>query len=115
MRTAFYGRVTMVREELGGEAGAVLASWLAAVDLLILDDLDFGWSWTSPGDRGGALLAQCLRTRIAKGLPVILTAHVPLAVLSEDVDPLVRLVTTELPWASVAVREGPSLRTGRQW
>src|SRR5579859_3736015 len=104
----------MVREELGGEAGAVLASWLAAVDLLILDCLDFGWSWTRPGDRGGALLAQCQRTRVAKGPPVFLTAHVKLAALSEDVDPSVRLVMTELPWSSVAVREGPSLRTGRQ-
>ncbi len=74
--TGFYGRVTTVREELVGEAGAVLAAWLAAVDLLVLDDLDFGWSWTSPEDRGGVLLAECLRTRLAGGLPVMLPAHV---------------------------------------
>ena len=76
-RTAFYGRVTTVREELSGETGTVLAAWLVSVDLLILDDLDFGWSLTSPGDRGSVLLAQCLRTRLLKELPVLLTAHVP--------------------------------------
>jgi hypothetical protein len=114
-RTGFYGRVATVREELSGETGAVLAAWLAAVDLLILDDLDFGWSWTGPGDRGSALLAQCLRTRFSNAQPVLLTAHVPPFGLSPDANPSVRLVLKELPWESVAVSEGPSLRTGRQW
>jgi hypothetical protein len=73
-RTAFFGRVTAVREELADETGAVLTTWLGAIDLLILDDLDFGWSLTSPGDRGSVVLAQCLRTRISNELPVIVTA-----------------------------------------
>ena len=45
-RTAFYGRVTTVREELAGKTGTVLAAWLETVDLLVMDDLDFGWSLT---------------------------------------------------------------------
>ena len=85
-RTAFYGRVTTVREELSGKTGTVLAAWLVSVDLLILDDLDFGWSLSSPGDRGSGLLAECLRTRLSKDRPVLLTAHVPPSVLAEDVD-----------------------------
>ncbi len=114
-RTAFFGRVTTVREELSGETGAVLAAWLGAVDLLILDDLDFGWSLTSPGDRGSVLLAQCLRIRASNDLPVLLTAHVPPSALADDVDPYVRSVLTDSPWSVVAVTEGPSLRTGRTW
>jgi hypothetical protein len=114
-RTAFYGRVTTVREELAGETGTVLAAWLGAVDLLILDDLDFGWSLTSPGDRGSVLLAQSLRTRFSNDLPVLLTAHVPPSALADDVDSSVRSVLTDSPWSVVAVTEGPSLRTGRTW
>ncbi len=114
-RTAFFGRVTTVREELAGETGTVLAAWLGAVDLLILDDLDFGWSLTSPGDRGSVLLAQSLRTRFSNDLPVLLTAHVPPSALADDVDPSVRSLLTISPWSVVAVTEGPSLRTGRTW
>ncbi len=114
-RTAFFGRVTTVREELSGETGAVLAAWLGAVDLLILDDLDFGWSLTSHGDRGSVSLAQCLRARLSKDRRVLLTAHVPPSALAEDVDPSVRSVFTDSPWSVVAVTEGPSLRTGRTW
>jgi len=114
-RTAFYGRVTTVREELSGETGAVLAAWLVSVDLLILDDLDFGWSLTSPGDRGSVLLAECLRTRLSKDLLVLLTAHVPPFGLAEDIDPSVRSILTDSGWSVVAVAEGPSLRTGRSW
>jgi hypothetical protein len=92
-----------------------MAAWLAAVDLLILDDLDFAWGWTSQGDRGGVLLADCLRTRLSKDLPVLLTAHAPPSSLTEDVHPSVRSVLTESPWSVVAVTDGPSLRTGRLW
>src|SRR5258708_27104491 len=113
VRTAFFGRVTTVREELAGETGTVLAAWLGAVDLLILDDLDFGWSLTSPGDGGGVLLAQCLRTRFSNDLPALLTAHVPPSALTDDVDPSVRSVLNDSPWSVMAVTEGPSLRTGR--
>src|SRR5439155_8185079 len=72
-RTAFFGRVTTVREGLSGETGAVLAAWLGAVDLLILDDLDFGWSLTSGGDRGSVSLAQCLRARLSRDRRVVST------------------------------------------
>jgi len=114
-RTAFYGRVTTVREELSSETGTVLAAWLVSVDLLILDDLDFGWSLSSPGDRGSGLLTECLRTRLSKDLPVLLTAHVPPSVLAEDVDASLRAVVMDLTWSVVAVTDGPSLRTGRVW
>lgn len=114
-RTAFFGRVTTVREALSGETGAFLAAWLGAVDLLVLDDLDFGWSSTCHGDRGSVSLAQCLRARLSKDQHVLLTAHVPPSALGEDVDPSVRSVFTDSPWSGVAVTEGPSLRTGRTW
>src|SRR5439155_24255787 len=55
LRTGNHG----AREELSGETGAVLATWLGEGDLLILDDLDFGWSLTSHGDAGSVLLARC--------------------------------------------------------
>jgi hypothetical protein len=112
-RTAFFGRVTTVREELAGETGVVLAAWLGAVDLLILDDLDFGWSLTNHADRGSVVLAKCLRTRISNELPVMVTAHGPPSALADDVDPSIRSVLTDAPWSVVAVTEGPSLRTGR--
>ncbi len=105
-RTAFFGRVATVREELTGETGTVLAAWLGAVDLLILDDLDFGWGWTSHGDRGAVLLAECLRTRLSKDLPVLMTAHLPPSALPDDVDPAVRSVLTDSRWSVVAVAEG---------
>ncbi|GAC1314249.1 MAG: hypothetical protein NVSMB2_03400 [Chloroflexota bacterium] len=114
-RTAFFGRLTMVREELSGETGAVLAAWLGAVDLLILDDLDFGWGWTNDGNRGSVSLAQCLRTRLSQGRRVLMTAHVLPSELAEDVDPSVRAVFVDSPWLVAAVSEGPSLRTGRTW
>jgi hypothetical protein len=93
----------------------VLAAWLETVDLLVMDDLDFGWSLTSPGDRGSVLLAQCLRTRFSKKLPVLLTAHVPPSAMTEDVNPSVRSILTDSGWSVVAVAEGPSLRTGPSW
>jgi hypothetical protein len=114
-RTAFLGRVSPVRDELAGEHGAILARWLESVDLLVLDDLDFGWSSTPSVDKGGLLLARALTARLAAPRPVLMTAHVPLDTLSEMVDPDVRKILVTANWRIVALSNGPSLRTGRLW
>ena len=114
-RTAFLGRVSPVRDELAGEHGAILARWLESVGLLVLDDLDFGWSSTPSVDRGGLLLARALTARLAAPGPVLMTAHVPLKTLSEPVDPEVRKMLATANWRIVALNNGPSLRTGRLW
>ena len=48
------GMVLAIPSQGGRNNSMALAAWLGAVDLLILDDLDFGWSLTSRGDRGSA-------------------------------------------------------------
>ena len=114
-RTAFFGRATAVREEPGGESGPVLAAWLSGVDLLILDDLDFGWAGTRVTNPGTLLLAECMRTRVSENRPVVLTAHIPPIELAQVIDQNVQLVFADSAWPIVALMDGPSLRTGRVW
>ena len=114
-RTAFFGRATPVREELGGGSGPVLAAWLSGVDLLILDDLDIGWAGTRVANPGTLLLAECMRTRVSDNRPVVLTAHIPPIELARVIDQNVQLVFADSAWPIVALMDGPSLRTGRFW
>jgi hypothetical protein len=114
-RTAFLGRVSPTREELAGERGTLLAKWLTLVDLLILDDLDFGWRTSAAADEGGDKLASVLGERFARGLRVVLTAHLAIGML---VDSVGRTMTEALASArplAVGLAAGPSLRTGRVW
>ena len=114
-RTALFGRLTPVREELAGGTGNVLAAWLAAVDLLMLDDLDFGWAGTRAGDAGAIVLAERRRTRLPRNRPVLLTAHVPPAGLAERVDPNLQTVFADWGGPSRRSPKDGASRTGRLW
>jgi hypothetical protein len=107
--------VSPVREELAGDTGNLLASWLEAVDLLIIDDLDFGWAAATPGEPASLLLAKTLGERLSAGSTTLFTAHVPLASVLEQVDPAVRTVLERASPVQVTLAGGPSLRTGRTW
>jgi len=79
--TVFHGRSSAVCDELAGKSGIPLAQWLAGVDLLIVDDLDFGFQLEVDGDRGPARLAESLSQRVGSGRCALLTAHMPLLAL----------------------------------
>jgi hypothetical protein len=112
-RTAFHGRLSQVREEMAGENGALLARWLEVVDLLILDDLDFGWVGVSDGDRGSLLLAECLSARLAIRRRVLMTGHRPPEALPENMNSGLRAMLASSDCTILALTGGPSLRTGR--
>ena len=114
-RTALLSRGGPLLEELRGETGRFLVRWLEAVDLLVLDDLDFGWAVFEPGASESMQLASALNERLNAGIPVVLTAHGPLWSILQRMDPALQdLIETAAP-VQVSLTGGPSLRTGRTW
>lgn len=61
------------------------------------------------------LAAEVQSSRLEQQQSVLLTAHVLLETLIEQVDATVREPLEGATWTCVALTDGPSLRTGRTW